>query len=124
MIERNIQESDDEGFTRYISRSKRRSIATGTKKPSDGCKLKSADRFTDIYIGRCNEDITPEILSEYMKTDLGISARKCEQLTTKIPYSSAFKVTVHFNDKFKALNPDSWPEGVACRMFFTPKVKY
>ena len=63
MIEINIQERDDEGFTRYISRSKRRSIVTGTKKPSDGCKLKSADRFIDIYIGRCNEDINPDISS-------------------------------------------------------------
>ena len=110
---------DEEGFTTYLSKSKRRSLIKGTKKLSSSSTLKCADKYIDLYVGRCSDTVTPEILKEYIRIEINVTSHRCQQLNTKIPYSTAFKLTVHINDKALLLNPESWPEGVVCRKFFT-----
>ena len=112
---------DDQGYTRVISRSKRRTITTGTRKSMASNTLTSCNRYIDLYVGRCNEKVTEEILHEYIVDDLKLTLRVCKKIDSKIPYSSAFKITVNLKEIAKFLNPQSWPEGVVCRNFFIPK---
>ena len=75
-------------------------------------------RYADLYIGRCAEDTTTEKLTEYLTTELSIEPRSCQKINTKVPYSTAFKLTVNFNDRKKLFIPNSWPEGVICKKYF------
>ena len=112
-------DSNSESVTIVNSKARKLNFATGKRKTNEKLLFKGAERCIDIYIGRCSENVTPEMLEDYMKTDLNIQLRKCQQLSTKVPYSSAFKVTVNDNYKNIMLDPESWPEGVICRRFYT-----
>ena len=110
---------DSDGYRKVVSKSRRRNYATGTRKNIENSTLKSADRCVDIYIGRCDADATAETLQKYIEDDLKIIPRSCLKLDTKIPFATAFKITVNSNDKTIMLDPTSWPEGIIYRRFFT-----
>ena len=116
-----ISKTDNEGFTRVVSRSKKRNMMTGTRKFSGSPSFKGATRCLDFYVGRCYEDTTSDILIGYLKNELNIIPRNCIQLNTKIPFSTAFKITVDFEKGNNLLDSDSWPEGVICRKFFNKR---
>ena len=109
--------TDEDGFTEVRNR-KIRKITTGTKTNFSSTSFKSAMRYADLYIGRCAEDTTTEKLTEYLTTELSIEPRSCQKINTKVPYSTAFKLTVNFNDRKKLFIPNSWPEGVICKKYF------
>ena len=110
---------DEDGYTTYLPKHKRRSLIKGTKKLSGSCTLRCADRYIDLYVGRLSDTVTPEILMEYIKSEMNVTPHRYQQLKTKVPFSAAFKLTVHVDNKSLLLNPESWPEGVVCRRFFT-----
>ena len=110
--------TDNDGYTLKISQ---RKSTTGTKKNFGSVSFKSANRVTDLYIGRCEKDLTVEKLNNYITTELGVNPLNCIQIATKIMYATAFKVTVGSDDRFKLFDSDSWPEGVICRRYISGK---
>ena len=80
--------------------------------------MKSAPKYYDLYVGRCNSQITIEILNEYLKDDLQIATHACEELECKIPNSKSFKISVSVDDRETLLNPNSWPVGIVCRKYY------
>ena len=106
---------------KFIRRSRNNNVTHGMRKTSNNAKLKSADRIMEMYIGRCDENITSDDLNRYLNDDLKLKPRKIVQLETRVPYSSAFKAVISFADKEKMLDPQSWPEGVICRRYFTKR---
>ena len=42
--------------------------------------------------------------------DSNVEFRSCQKINTKVPYSTAFKLIVNFNDRKKLCIPNSWPE--------------
>ena len=114
------QTTDDEGYTQVRSRKQRRNT-TGTKKTFDSVSFKSSTRYVDLYVGHCALDTTPEMISDYLASELSITAKKCTEIPTKVPYSMAFKITVNIADRDKLFNPESWPENVVCHKYFSPR---
>ena len=45
--------------------------------------LKSASRAVDLYIGNCDTDITVDMLTQYIKDNINVDVKKCEQLVTR-----------------------------------------
>ena len=88
---------DSEGFT-IVSLSKNRNKTIGTRKPSDVTSLRGATKYTEIYVGRCNEGTTPDMLKNYMTDELSITPKDCKEIETKIPFSAAFKIAINNSD--------------------------
>ena len=99
---------NDKGYIEVINQRKKRNIQYGTRKATNN-KFKSAQKTADLYIGRCDPEITPEDISTYLKDDLNSLCLKCEELKTRIPFSKAFKVTVYLKDRDQLLDTDCWP---------------
>ena len=112
-----------EGFPAVFSRSRGRSVIVGSRKTAPG-PLKGAARTFDLYLGRCDPDVTEQDIYDYSDGELGIKLLKCVKLDTRIPFSKAFKITVDFAKKDKLLDDMSWPEGVICRRFYVNRSKY
>ena len=116
-----LTEKDEDGFTRYVPRSKRRFTITGNRKASNEANLKGANCYFTLYVGRCGEDVTVDNVKTYLQDELNIQVRECIKLKTRVPYSSSFKITVNFGDHNTLLSPESWTEGIICRKFITKK---
>ena len=110
--------TDNEGF---ISQKKRNSQATGNRKPKSCTNLRGAKKTVDLYIGRCDNDITSDDVISYIENELNIKSDSCTELQTKIPSSKSFKLTVNINDRNILLSDDSWPEGIICRKFYSKR---
>ena len=83
--------------------------------------LRSARKTADIYIGRCDPDITPKTISEYVVNEFKVKPIACIHLDTKIKFSCAFKLTIELSDRDKLLDLDHWPEGMIVRKFFNKR---
>ena len=100
---------------------KRKPQATGTRKPSNNNNLRGALRTVDLYIGRCDNDMTTDDVISYVENELKIKSISCIELKTKIQLSKSFKLTVKINDRDLLLSDDSWPEGIICRKFYNKR---
>ena len=85
--------------------------------------MKSAIRSADLYIGNCALEITADILSDFIKDELGINISHCEALETKYYDYNSFKVALSASDRIKLLNSGVWPAGIICRKFYSPRVR-
>ena len=108
---------DSDGFITVVSRSKRRQNIEGTRELDDGF-LKCAKKMSDLYVGRCDVDIQPNTIVDYVKNEFKINVIECLELDTKIRFSKAFKLTVELNDRNKLLDLESWPKGIIVRKFY------
>ena len=113
---KNYMKKDKDGFITVTSRK----TTTGTRKQNGA--LRGAKRTVDLYIGRCDDGVNEDDMKDYIKNELNIESLKCEKLSTRIPLSTAFKVTVKLEDRPHLLKGDSWPEGIICRRFYSPKI--
>lgn len=78
--------------------------------------LKAAPRIAWLFIGRLDENVTAEDLTQYVK-DNGISrVMECMELHTRGP-NKAFRIGVPFEEKDIAENAEFWPEGVIFRQY-------
>ena len=109
---------DEDGFTRIASK---RKMTTGSKKTFENVSFKSANRLIELYVGRCEDSCTSDMLKDYLVSEVGVTPKECIQIETKVKFASAFRLTINFNDKDKLFNSDSWPEGVVCRRFYPGK---
>ena len=107
---------DSEGYTRFVSRKK---LTTGNKKSFDNVGFKSAVKYVDLYLGRCENTCNPDTITNYLTSELKITPVECVQIETKIRFSTAFKITVDVKDKDTLFEPSSWPDGVVCRKFYS-----
>ena len=118
-------ENSDDGFT-LVQRKKKRVSIIGSKKNITskgnlGGNFKSARKVADLYIGNCDTEVTCEIISKYILDEMGIKIENCIALESKSSSSSSFKITLNLDDRLKLLSPDSWPEGIICRRFYSPR---
>ena len=93
----------------------------GVKETSNKHLFKGVDRFLDLYIGNCSEDVTSQSLIEYVSDECNVKVANCFELKTKIPNSKAFKISVSYNDREVLLTPKCWPKGIYCRKFYRSK---
>ena len=118
-------EKVDDGFTLVQKRKKRINII-GSKKSTSTKNFKgnfkSARKMADLYIGNCDENVTCEIISQYIVDEMNIKIENCVALVPKSgSSSSSFKITLNLDDRLKLLSPDVWPEGIVCRKFYSPR---
>ena len=109
---------DSEGYTKHVSR---RKVTTGTKKSFDNISFKSANRYIDLYLGRCESTCNTDTVINYLKSELKVTPIECIMIETKVRFSTAFKITVDVKDKDSLFEPSSWPDGVICRKFFSSR---
>ena len=112
---------DEDGYTKISYRRRRSVTTTGTKKNFGTSGFRSADKFIELYIGRCEESMTANRIRDYLISELEVTPKSCKQINTKVMYASAFKVVVNIGDKSKLFSPNSWPEGVICCKFVPSK---
>ena len=110
-------ETNNDGFTLVKNRKRRKNII-GSRQTSS---LKSAVRRGDLYIGNCETSVTVQLLTAYIKDEIGVNIQVCEQLNSRTAYSNSFKVTLNMEDRLKLLSPEVWPEGIVCRKFFSSR---
>ena len=95
----------------------------GSKKTQGNETIKGAFRHADLYIGNCDNDVTPDSISKYIVNETNIKVVKCESLASKNENCRSFKVTLKINDRQKLLSPELWPEGIICRKFYSKRIK-
>ena len=108
---------DSDGYLTVYSRSKMKNKTEGTRE-SNNDSLKCAKKMVDLYIGRCDVDIQPKTVIEYVKNELKIEVIECSELDTRVRFSKAFKLTVELSDRSKLLDLESWPKGIIVRKFY------
>ena len=70
IIQAQIKKSNDDFKTANLKRRKRQFGVVGVKENVNHLSaMKSAPRFYDLYVGRCNPQITVDILNDYLKED-------------------------------------------------------
>ena len=109
---------DADGYLTVFSRKKPKNITTGMRS-STLESFRAAEKTYDLYLGRCDRDVTEEIIMNYTKNELGINLLNCEMLNTRIPFSRAFKITVKSDNRDALLDSNSWPERILCRKYFS-----
>ena len=77
----------------------------------------------DLYIGNCDNVVTPDSISEYILDEMNIRIVKCEPLVSRNVNSKSFKVTMNITDRLKLISAEVWPEGIICRKFYSPRNK-
>lgn len=90
---------------------------TGLKK-CEGSLLKGAIRLIDVFIGRVDNDVTCEDLTEYIKDVFKVQITAVMNLNIKTDEHKAFKVTVKLAERNKLFNPELWPENIVVDKFF------
>ena len=69
-------------------------------------------------MGRCEASVTPEILTNYIKSDLKVNVVNCECISVENLDTKSFKVSVASSDRDSLLKPDLWPENIHIRKYF------
>ena len=114
--------TDRENDFTIVNRSrnrKRKNNNFGKKLVNENSKFKSAKHFVDIYIGRCDVNVTVEDVSSYVKAELNTDSFGVIELNSKNSYAKSFKINVLFSDRDKLLSEDVWPDGIIYRKFYS-----
>ena len=72
----------------------------------------------DIYVGRCDCNITANILKTYIEKEINIPIVSCSELSNGRSDVKAFKVSVINVNPDKLLMADVWPENIRVCKFF------
>ena len=114
-----IIELRENGWQLHQTKRKRAEVIKGTKKVVGS--LKGVNNC-DLYIGKCDDSVTPAIISSYIKDENNIDVISCECLNEYNGVKS-FKVTLSFENRNKLLMSSAWPENIVVRNFYTSKTK-
>ena len=112
---------DADGFIASRSRRNKRNIITGTRK-APSSSLRAADKTVDLYVGRCDADVSSNDMLKYVAEELDIKPISCFRLETRNKSSNSFKLTVKLTDRNNLLDDNSWPEGIICRKFYSRNI--
>lgn len=108
-----------DGFT-LVTKSRKRNIGIfGNKITNDLSKFKSAKNNVDLYIGRCDLEVTENDISDYLKSELNIDEFRITELNSKNVNAKSFKINLEFSLRDRLLSEDAWPRGIICRKFYT-----
>ena len=72
----------------------------------------------DIYVGRCNSNVTADILKPYIENEINIPIVSCLELSNGRSDVKAFKVSEINVNRDKLMLADVWPENIRVRKFF------
>ena len=85
--------------------------------------LKGDEPSRDVFIYRAHKDTTEDDLKEFAETE-GFKVRNLTDVSDLEKWhTQSFILTVPISQLDKALNPDSWPQGICVRRHFPPKEK-
>ena len=112
---------DDEGFQLVEKRRRKQPNIVGSRKTESNGIIKGAVRFSDIYLGNLEKNVTSDDICEYILNEFNIKVENCETLTARNVNSKSFKITVKLSDRPNLLIPEAWPEEVICRKFFNSR---
>ncbi|CAF3775796.1 unnamed protein product [Rotaria socialis] len=115
------KKTDQEGFTLVQRRRQGNKGITGTKKVNDSSRFKSAKRFVDLYVGRCDLNVKSEDIINFIKEELKIEVISITELKSRNTSMNSFKFSVDLINRDTLLSEDVWPEGIICRKFFSPR---
>ena len=79
-------------------------------------KFSGVPKLCNIFVGGCSLETSAEEIKSHCG-ELGITLKLCENLPTKAPWYTAFKIVALERDKETLLSADSWPENVFVRNF-------
>ena len=83
--------------------------------------LKSGPKLADLFVFNVHADVETQDLEEFVKgEDIDIESLDC--ISHPDSYMKSFKLCV--NNKFmdKIMDENFWPEGIACRRYFKPRM--
>ena len=93
-------------------------LAKGLKKISEKSTIRGIENTMDVYISRCAESVTSDIISKYIEDETKIKVINCSGLSHENSEVQSFKVTVPSGDRDALLDGSLWPENVLVRKFF------
>ena len=109
----------DEGWTPAAGSRRNRSIIKGNRKVVSS--LKGANQMMDIFVGRCDSNVTADILKTYIENEINIPIVSCSELSNGRSDVKAFKVSLINVNRDKLLMADLWPENIRVRKFFNSR---
>lgn len=114
-------ETDEDGFTKVVSRRKRHQKVLGTRSSTT---MKSAPRSYDLFVGNFNCDVEGEDIKKYIFEESKIVASQIEEVKTRNRNAKFFKVSVSSSERDILLSADMWPVGIFCNKYYYSKSRY
>lgn len=102
---------------------KRRNGIFGNKEVNEKSRFKSAKSYVDLYLGRCDLNVSIDDISSYLNEELNIKTCNIMELNSKNPNAKSFKINVELSIRDKLLSDDVWPSGIICRKFYSGNKK-
>ena len=99
-----------------VQNKRARNTVKGSKTSSGS--LKGVQDSRDLYVGRCDPQVSDEDLIKYVKEDLKIHVIACKAISKDEAPVKAFKLTTRAEDSEKLLDATLWPEYIRVRKFF------
>ena len=105
----------NEPWVTVVNRRRKQNFLTGAKKT--GSTLKGVQQTMDLYVGRCDPNVTDEHIRQYILEEFHFEPMNCECISREGLYVKAFKVAVGALVIEKMLDEERWPENVRVRRF-------
>ena len=109
------EEPDGQPWTK-VQRRKPRIFVTGSKNTAG--QFKGVQPTKDIYIGRCDKNVSVSHIEEYIKGEFGVDFVQCSCISNEIADVKSFKITVFAQTSDEMLDTARWPQNVRVRRYF------
>ncbi len=120
-LKRQRRQQNMDSVNKYDTDTRTRSkpkVVYGTRQSST---LRAGPRRHDLFVFRVDNDITDEMLQDYLK-DNHVTVRELECISQDGSWTKSYRITVECNDISGILNPEFWPDGIGCRRFRRKRV--
>ena len=107
--------NSNEPWVTVVNRRRKQSFLTGAKKTAS--TLKGVQQTMDLYVGRCDPNVTDEHIRQYILEEFNFEPMNCECISREGLYVKAFKVAVGASVIESMLDEERWPENVRVRRF-------
>ena len=77
----------------------------------------------DLYVGNISNDITPEAITDYMKSSKNLVLLECVKISHPDARSQSFRVKVKGSDHEVAMSAETWPARVKVRTYRHPRFR-
>lgn len=98
---------------------RRPSLLLGTGRSSNIAAVKK--RTWSLFISRANTETTSDDIVYHVRSIMPRANVECNQLQTRYNTYKSFKLNVVCENIETLMDPNSWPEGILVRKFFTPR---
>ena len=100
----------------FVQMKRKRETIKGMRKIAG--VFNGAKRTAALYIGRCDPSVTPDVLKNYIDTELKFPIISCTQISNENSEVKSFKVLVEADVLSDLLGPSMWPENIVVLKFF------